>query len=166
MAATDPPTHRQLAYIKQLAYNRGISFIPPRNRGEASELIHQLSDLTPSPTFEIHADRDATSALHRRRTHPSSSSSPHPDEITGYGSHAHSAQHTPAVAALTPSHPLQPTRRRSLQPDQPHSPLHQSRLLELADTPVHLRRASHRLAHRGTLRPISSRHPGPGSRTS
>ena len=26
MAATDPATHRQLTYIKQLAYNRGISF--------------------------------------------------------------------------------------------------------------------------------------------
>ncbi len=86
MAATDPATHRQLAYIKQLAYNRGISFIPPRNRGEASELIHQLSDLTPSPTFEIRADRDATSAL---RSEHAPSSSVRDDEITGYGSNAH-----------------------------------------------------------------------------
>ena len=32
MAATDPATHRQLAYIKELAYSRGVSFIPPANR--------------------------------------------------------------------------------------------------------------------------------------
>ena len=92
MAATDPATHRQLAYIKQLAYNRGISFIPPRNRGEASELIHQLSELTPSPTFEIRADRDATSAL---RGEHAPSSAPQSDEITGYGSNAHWRQTRP-----------------------------------------------------------------------
>jgi len=85
MAATDPATHRQLAYIKQLAYNRGISFIPPRNRGEASEL-------TPSPTFEIRADRDATSAL---RGEHAPSSAPQSDEITGYGSNAHWRQTRP-----------------------------------------------------------------------
>ena len=42
MAATDPATHRQLAYIKELAYSRGVSFIPPANRVEASQLIDQL----------------------------------------------------------------------------------------------------------------------------
>ena len=86
MPATDPPTHRQLAYIKQLAYSRGISFIPPRNRCEASELIQQLQNLNPSPAHEIRADRDHTSALHGEHA---PSSSVHPDEITGYGSTAH-----------------------------------------------------------------------------
>lgn len=86
MAATDPSTHRQLTYLKQLAFSRGVSFIPPRNRGEASELIDQLKNRSPSPSFEIRADREQTSALHGEHA---PASAPHEDEITGYGSHAH-----------------------------------------------------------------------------
>ena len=77
---------QQLAYIKQLAYSRGISFIPPRNRGEASDLIQQLKNLNPSHAHEIRADRDATSALHGEHA---PSSSVREDEITGHGSNAH-----------------------------------------------------------------------------
>ena len=86
MALTDPPTHRQLTYLKQLAYSRGISFIPPRNRGEASDLIEQLLKRTPSPSYEIRADRDQTAAL---RGEHAPANAVHDDEITGYGSHAH-----------------------------------------------------------------------------
>ena len=86
MAATDPATHRQLTYLKQLAYSRGVSFIPPRNRGEASELIDQLKNRSPSPSYEIRADREQTTALHGEHA---PASAPHDDEITGYGSHAH-----------------------------------------------------------------------------
>jgi len=86
MAATDPATHRQLAYIKELAYSRGVSFIPPANRVQASRLIDQLQQRERSVLFEIAADRDATILRHGEHA---PSSSPRDDEISGYGSHAH-----------------------------------------------------------------------------
>lgn len=86
MAANDPTTARQLAYIKQLAYDRGISFVPPTNRGQASRLINQLQQRERSTLFEIADDRNATTLRHGEHA---PSSSPHDDEITGYGSHAH-----------------------------------------------------------------------------
>lgn len=86
MAAHDPATPRQLDFIKQLAYSRGISFIPPTNRVQASQLIDQLKQRERSPAYEIAADREQTSALHGEHT---PASTPHPDEITGYGSNAH-----------------------------------------------------------------------------
>lgn len=86
MAATDPPTERQLSYIKQLAYSRGISFIPPRNRLQASHLIDQLQQRERSTLFEIADDR--SSVVQRHGEH-APASSPQADEISGYGSHAH-----------------------------------------------------------------------------
>jgi hypothetical protein len=86
MAATDPPTERQLTYITQLAYSRGISFIPPNNRVQASRLIDQLQKRDRSTLFEIADDR--TAVVQRHGEH-APASSPHEDEITGYGSHAH-----------------------------------------------------------------------------
>ena len=86
MAAHDPATHRQLAYIKELAYSRGVSFVPPANRLQASRLIDQLKSRGRSPSFEIHADREQTTALHGEHA---PSSAVQDDEITGYGSHAH-----------------------------------------------------------------------------
>lgn len=91
MAAHDPATHRQLAYLKRLAYSRGVSFIPPANRVQASQLIDQLKQRSPSPRFEVDMDRRQTTALHGEHA---PASSPHDDEITGYGSHAH-WRHTP-----------------------------------------------------------------------
>lgn len=86
MAAHDPATHRQLAYIKQLACSRGVSFIPPGTRLDASRLIDQLKRRPPSPRFEVGDDRDATTLRHGEHAPVSS---PRDDEITGYGSHAH-----------------------------------------------------------------------------
>jgi hypothetical protein len=86
VAAHDPATPRQLDYIKQLAYNRGVSFVPPSNRLQASRLIDQLKLRERSVLFEIAADREQTTALHGEHA---PSSSPHEEEITGYGSHAH-----------------------------------------------------------------------------
>ena len=57
MAAHDPASPRQLAYIKELAYSRGVSFIPPANRVQASRLIDQLQQRERSVLFEIAADR-------------------------------------------------------------------------------------------------------------
>ncbi len=86
MAANDPPSARQLAYIKQLAYSRGISFVPPANRLQASRLIDQLTKREPSPAFEVTDDREATTLRHGEHA---PSCAVHDDEITGYGSHAH-----------------------------------------------------------------------------
>ena len=74
MAATDSATHRQLDYIKQLAYSRGVSFIPPANRVEASKLIDQLKRQARSPRYEIDADREQTTALHGEHAPASSPS--------------------------------------------------------------------------------------------
>jgi hypothetical protein len=86
MAAHEPATQRQLAYIKQLAYSRGVSFVPPATRRQASRLIEQLKQRSPSPRFEIADDRHAT-VLGRGEHAPAST--PRADEIKGYGSHAH-----------------------------------------------------------------------------
>ena len=86
MAAHDPATPRQLDYLKQLAYSRGVSYVPPANRLQASKLINQLKRRARSASFEIAADREQTSALHGEHA---PSCAVHEDEITGYGSHAH-----------------------------------------------------------------------------
>jgi hypothetical protein len=86
VAAHDPATHRQLDYFKQLACSRGVSFVPPANRLQASRLIDQLKRRDRSASFEVAADREQISALHGEHA---PSSSPHEDEISGYGSHAH-----------------------------------------------------------------------------
>jgi len=86
LAAHDPATPRQLDYLKQLAYSRGISFIPPANRLQASQLIDQLKKREPSARFEVSDDREATTLRHGEHA---PSCAVHDDEITGYGSHAH-----------------------------------------------------------------------------
>ena len=86
MTANDPASPRQLDYLKQLAYSRGVSFVPPSNRAQASRLIDQLKRRERSAPFEIRADREQTTALHGEHA---PSSSVHDDEISGYGSHAH-----------------------------------------------------------------------------
>ncbi len=87
MAATDPATHRQLAFIKQLAYERGVSFIPPDQppAGQPADRPAQASEHR-SPRFEIADDRQATVQRHGEHA---PASSPTADEISGYGSHAH-----------------------------------------------------------------------------
>jgi hypothetical protein len=48
-----PPTPRQQRYLRQLALARGITFVAPRTRAEASRLIDELRRRAPEP----HADR-------------------------------------------------------------------------------------------------------------
>jgi DUF3072 family protein len=47
-----PPTARQQRYLRQLATQRGISFVPPRTRFEASRLIDELKRRTPDPVAD------------------------------------------------------------------------------------------------------------------
>ena len=50
--AGPPPTARQQRYLRQLAIQRGISFIPPRTCVEASRLIDQLKRRRPDTVAE------------------------------------------------------------------------------------------------------------------
>lgn len=60
--AGPPPTARQQRYLRQLAMQRGISFVPPRTCFEASRLIDQLKRRAPDTPAdrrrEIRAVRD------------------------------------------------------------------------------------------------------------
>jgi hypothetical protein len=51
-SAAPPPTARQQRYLRQLALQRGISFVPPRTRFEASRLIDQLKRRAPDPVAD------------------------------------------------------------------------------------------------------------------
>src|SRR4051812_7095156 len=47
-----PPTPRQQRYLRQLAIQRGVSFVPPRTCYEASCLIDQLKRRAPEPAAD------------------------------------------------------------------------------------------------------------------
>jgi hypothetical protein len=47
-----PPTSRQQRYLRQLAMQRGVSFVPPRTSCEASCLIDQLKRRAPEPAAD------------------------------------------------------------------------------------------------------------------
>lgn len=46
------PTARQQRYLRQLALQRGVSFVPPRTCFEASRLIDQLKCRRPDPVAD------------------------------------------------------------------------------------------------------------------
>ena len=50
--AGPPPTARQQRYLRQLAMQRGVSFVPPRTCAEASRLIDQLKRRRPEPVAD------------------------------------------------------------------------------------------------------------------
>ena len=60
--AGPPPTARQQRYLRQLALQRGVSFVVPKTRAEASRAIDALKRRTPEPAAdrrrEIRAVRD------------------------------------------------------------------------------------------------------------
>jgi len=47
-----PPTARQQRYLRQLAMQRGVSFVPPRTSFEASRVIDQLERRAPEPAAD------------------------------------------------------------------------------------------------------------------
>jgi hypothetical protein len=81
-----PPTARQQRYLRQLALERGVSFVPARTSFEASRAIEQLLGRSPDPRAdrrrEIRAVQDdlARGAGDGARVRE--------DEISGYGSTA------------------------------------------------------------------------------
>src|SRR6188472_1053308 len=50
--AGPPPMARQQRYLRQLAMQRGVSFVPPRTCVEASRLIDQLKRRSPEPAAD------------------------------------------------------------------------------------------------------------------
>jgi hypothetical protein len=82
---TQAPTPKQLSYLRSLAMSRGVTFVVPRSKVEASREIELLrSRHAPS-----HADRaaerfDAREAA--RRLNPATAV--RPSEVEGYGSSA------------------------------------------------------------------------------
>ena len=60
--AGPPPTARQQRYLRQLAIQRGVTFVVPKTRAEASRAIDELKRRKPDPVAdrrrEIRAVRD------------------------------------------------------------------------------------------------------------
>ncbi len=50
--AGPPPTARQQRYLRQLAIQRGVTFVPPRTRLEASRVIERLKRRAPDPVAD------------------------------------------------------------------------------------------------------------------
>jgi hypothetical protein len=76
-----PATPRQQRYLRQLALEGGVSFVPPRSRFEASRLIDDLKRRPPDSRGETRAIQDelARGAGDAARVREQL-------EVTGYGS--------------------------------------------------------------------------------
>ena len=78
-----PPTPRQQRYLRQLALQRGISFVPPRTCLEASRLIDQLKRRRPERRADV--ARELKAVRHDLAT-PTDSARVRDEELEGYGS--------------------------------------------------------------------------------
>ncbi len=85
--AGPPPTPRQQRYLRQLALQRGVTFVVPRTRAEASRLIDQLKRRAPEPRADRHREiRAVQDDMARGR---GDAAQVREDiEVTGYGSSA------------------------------------------------------------------------------
>ena len=84
MAASDPPTARQLAYLRALAERVGQTFAYPINRGAASREIDRLRRAGVSSRAERRLDTEAVHARARE-----DGVRVRDDELVGYGADAH-----------------------------------------------------------------------------
>lgn len=85
MAATDPPTSRQLAYLRRLADRAGQTFAFPADRLAASREIDRLRSAARSSRVERRRDTQAVGADQRGAL---DSVRVHDDEVIGYGADA------------------------------------------------------------------------------
>ena len=51
-----PPTARQQRYLRQLALQRGVSFVVPKTRAQASRAIDTLKRRRPEPLADRHRE--------------------------------------------------------------------------------------------------------------
>ena len=81
------PTDRQQRYLRQLALQRGVSFVPPATRFEASRLIEQLKRRRPDSVADRRREiRAVQDDMARRRG--DAARIREGVETTGYGSSA------------------------------------------------------------------------------
>lgn len=80
------PTSKQQAYLRRLAIERGISFTPPKTKGEASRLIDGLLKRRPDSKSDQRRDVRAVQADMAER--PRDATRIREDETTGHGSSA------------------------------------------------------------------------------
>ena len=83
MAASDPPTARQLAYLRRLAERAGQTFVYPINRAAASREINRLRRVDVSSPAERRLNQQS---IH---SHASDSVRVRDDELVGHGADAH-----------------------------------------------------------------------------
>jgi hypothetical protein len=85
--AGPPPTARQQRYLRQLALQRGVSFVIPRTRAEASHAIDALKRRRPEPVADRRREiRSVQEDMARRRG--DAAQVVEGVETTGYGSSA------------------------------------------------------------------------------
>jgi hypothetical protein len=81
------PTRRQQRYIRQLAFARGVSFVIPRTRAQASRLIDELKRHAPQPRAD--RAREVRGVQDDMATGRGDAAQVREDrEVTGYGSSA------------------------------------------------------------------------------
>jgi hypothetical protein len=85
--AGPPPTARQQRYLRQLALQRGVSFVIPRTRAEASRAIDALKCRAPEPLADRRRDIRAVQD-DMARNHGDAAQVVEGVETTGYGSSA------------------------------------------------------------------------------
>jgi hypothetical protein len=83
---TNPPTAKQLRYLRNLAEARGESFAYPQNAAQASAEIERLKSRRRDTTVERRFERLAVS---REIAEIGDAAQVRDSEISGYGSSAH-----------------------------------------------------------------------------
>jgi hypothetical protein len=85
--AEPPPTAKQQRYLRQLALQRGVSFVPPRTRAEASRAIDALKRRAPEPVADRR--REVRAVQDDMATRRGDAAQVRPEiETEGYGSTA------------------------------------------------------------------------------
>jgi hypothetical protein len=84
-ATTNPPSAKQLRYLRNLATQRGESFAYPRTAAQASGEIERLKGRRRSSVAERRAERDDVSRAMSQR---GGAAAVREAEIEGYGSSA------------------------------------------------------------------------------
>ena len=77
---TQPPTARQLRYLRELAQRTGRTFVPPKTKHQASAAIGQLQAAPRSSRIERHLDCQVDQ--------PAYGTAVRDDETTGFGATA------------------------------------------------------------------------------
>ena len=86
MSTNDKPTHRQLAYLRSLASQRGQTFQYPTTKSQASREIERLLNGKPDSRLERAIEREQGYEI---TTNDLDATRVREDETSGWGSSAH-----------------------------------------------------------------------------